>query len=259
MRPLAVLFVLAATSCGIPSHGPAMRPGEDCNGCHSFSAAGTLFTNPGDDTSSGLEAGRVHLTDANGRSLTLKTNEVGNFYTNEDLAFPVTVVVERRGALAVMLSPAPTGGCNRCHLPDPPATELPDKPPGRVALTGGSGDEFMLPGYDCQRCHGVGGQAATFPYTASGTVFAQPSGGAGEEAVTVSITDAQGNVFDAVTNRVGNFTMTQPIAFGPSARVRITKGAVTREMDEELPHGSCNACHRPGGEGERQVSLAGDD
>jgi hypothetical protein len=258
MRLFAILALVVTVGCGIPSEGPAMRPGDNCLDCHGFTAAGTIFTNATDDASRGVIGGRVHLTDANGRTLTLKTNETGNFYTREKLTFPLVILVEKDGLLAVMRTPAPDGGCNRCHTLPPPATELPELAPGRVALVGGSGDEFMLPGFDCQSCHSPGGQARNVPFSASGTVFVSPDGGAGDEGVTVSITDAEGRVFEAVTNRVGNFSMTQSIAFGGSARVSITKGGVTRLMDEELPHGSCNECHRRGGE-EDPVSLAGDD
>jgi hypothetical protein len=263
MRVFALLAVSGAVACGIPSNGPAMRPGEDCVDCHNsgegpdFTAAGTLFRNATDATSDGFKGGRVHITDSNGRTLTLKTNEAGNFYTREKLTFPLQVSVEGDGLLAVMSTPVPEGGCNRCHTVPPPTTQLPDVAPGRVALVGtGTGDEFMLPGFDCQACHRAGGQAGNVPYNASGTVFVSSSGGAGAEGVTVTITDAQGRVFEAVTNRVGNFVMPQAIAFGGAARVRISHAGVTHEMDEDLPHGSCNRCHRPGGE-EGRVSLEG--
>lgn len=268
MRLVAAVALVSAAACGIPSEGPAMRPGEDCSTCHgageapNFTASGTLYTNPTDAASQGVKGGRVHVTDASGKTLSLKTNETGNFYTREPLAYPLQVAVEKDGRFSVMSVPAPDGACGRCHtaatLP-PPSTQFQDgakAAPGRVALVGGLGDEFMLPGFDCQSCHRAGGQAPSAQFTASGTVFA--SGGGGDPGVTVTITDAQGRVFTAITNRVGNFFMTQPIAFGRSARVRITKGAASRLMEEELPHGSCNACHRRGGE-QSPVSLSGGD
>lgn len=262
-----LVFVAAACLLGacIPSEGPMMKPGQNCMDCHSgsedapsFTAAGTVFMNPGDDPSQGIRGARIHLTDANGRSLTLKSNDAGNFYTREKLEFPLQVTVERDGLLAVMTTPAPEGACNKCHTVPPPASQLPDRPAGRIALVGGiAGDEFMLPGYDCQSCHRPGGQASGHPWNASGTVFASRAGGAGDEGVTVTIVDAQGRTFQGVTNRVGNFYLPDAIAFGGSARVSISKGGVTRTMNEQLPHGSCNACHFPGGEGEGRVSLAG--
>jgi len=268
MRVLHLAAAAAVLGCGIPSEGPAMRPGHDCLECHSFTAAGTLYRQVGDAAGDGVKGGRVRLVDGNGRELTLKTNETGNFYTREKLAFPLqAIVVEGEGLASVMLAPAPDGACNRCHtdpLLPPPTTEFPDGPqaaPGRVALVGGPGDEFMLPGFDCQSCHRAGGAARNVPFAASGTVFVDPAGGAGDEGVTVTITDAQGRVFEAVTNRVGNFNLPAAagIAYGGAARVVVSKGGVTREMDEDLPHGSCNGCHRPGGEGEGRVSLVGDD
>jgi hypothetical protein len=258
----AVAALLAA--CDIPGTGPAMSPGEDCVGCHAsgegpdLSAGGTVFANPGDAVDAGLKGARVHLVDAGGRSLTLRTNLAGNFYTRESLQPPLQVSVEKDGVVAVMTVAAPHGACNACHtVPAPVSPELQEAAPGRVALAGGSGDEFMLPGQDCGSCHRGGGVAGSRPFGSAGTVFVSEAGGAGDEGVTVTITDAQGRVFERATNRVGNFYVEGAIAFGDRARVRISKGGVSREMDEELPHGSCNACHRPGGEGEGRVALSG--
>jgi hypothetical protein len=265
MRRLALALPVLLAACGIPGTGPAMSPGEDCVDCHGkgegpdFSAAGTVYQNPGDDLHAGVKGARVHLVDADGRSLTLRTGQTGNFYTREKLRPPLQISVERDGLVAVMKVAAPHGACNRCHtVPAPVSPELQEAAPGRVALTGGSGDEFMLPGQDCGSCHRAGGAASSRPFSSAGTVFLSEAGGAGDEGVTVTITGADGRTVSKATNRVGNFFLEEPIAFGDRARVRISKGGVTREMDEELPHGSCNACHRPGGEGEGRVSLSGE-
>jgi hypothetical protein len=263
MRAAILSLVLGGAACGIPAHGPTMEAGADCLECHnrgegepSFTVAGTLYREPTAAAGDGVKSARIHLLGADGRSVTVRSNQSGNFYTRERLAFPLLVVVEGGGLAAGMSSPVPEGGCNACHgLPPRAAHALPE-PPGRVALTGGTGDELMLPGFDCQLCHRPGGAAAAFPWTASGTVFA---GAAGDEGVTVTITDARGATFTRVTNRAGNFFVPEAMALGGAARVRISKGAATRLMEDPLTSGSCNACHRPGGEAEHRVSLTGGD
>ena len=59
----------------------------------------------------GPSGSHVTLTDATGRRISLRTNQVGNFYTAERLAFPLTVAVDG----ATMPTPVTYGGCNRCH------------------------------------------------------------------------------------------------------------------------------------------------
>ena len=83
-----------------------MAAGQDCLGCHDggdakrWTAAGTWAS-----------GSHVTLTDATGRRISLRTNQVGNFYTAERLAFPLTVAVDG----ATMPTPVTYGGCNRCH------------------------------------------------------------------------------------------------------------------------------------------------
>jgi hypothetical protein len=90
--------------------GPLMAPGQDCLACHDGSQA-VKWTVAG---TWGAAAGRtVTLTDARGRSLSLTTNQVGNFYTSQALTFPLTV----RAGGQQMPAPVTYGGCNRCHGP----------------------------------------------------------------------------------------------------------------------------------------------
>ena len=89
--------------------GPLMSPGADCLLCHdgrdapAFSAAGT-WGGPGRT---------VTIADSAGRTVTLVTNEVGNFFTSETLSFPLTVRVGGE----TMPDPVTYGGCNSCHGP----------------------------------------------------------------------------------------------------------------------------------------------
>jgi hypothetical protein len=267
---VASLALLAA--CGIPSQGPTMQPGRDCQECHnrgdgspSFTAAGTVFTNPGDATGAGVEGVRVVLTGTDGRTVTVKSNQSGNFYTRESLAFPLTARLEGNGVTRVMSDPVPHGECNFCHNVPPVADSGLAAPTGRIALIGGgTGDEFMNPGDDCLACHD--GRAAK-AWSVAGTVYANGQGAAG---VTVRLRNPANGavVLELTSNRVGNFFSAAPI---PVARpgieiqqgsvvlviIEIQQGSVVLVMGEGNPSPpvSCNGCHGRGSQG--PVSITG--
>ncbi len=106
----AGIAALLAAGC-IPNPGPTMSPGSDCLECHgggggeedavAWTVAGTW----------GGEGLKVYLRDSAGKSFTLTTNQVGNFYTREPVRFPLYVSVNG----AVMPGTVTYGGCNRCH------------------------------------------------------------------------------------------------------------------------------------------------
>jgi hypothetical protein len=131
------LFLLAAALCAcIPDNGPLMRPGQDCNFCHSaaggatpWTAAGTVFATP--DAGDGFEGAEVHLNGADGLSLALRSNQAGNFYTRENLSYPVTPCIQANGSIICQqsaLTAAQGASCNACHgeaifgAPQPPLT-----------------------------------------------------------------------------------------------------------------------------------------
>jgi hypothetical protein len=152
----ATAAAFLAAGC-IPADGPLMAPGEDCLECHGggasdgnggggdeltttpasrldddgprWSAAGTVYPSAGSDADAGLEGARVHLTDANGRSITLRTNQAGNFYTAERLRFPLRVAVTAGGVTKPMEDAVEYGGCNHCHTRPPQ-----DDAPGRLSV-----------------------------------------------------------------------------------------------------------------------------
>ncbi len=135
MRRGLLLAAVLVAACGIPENSPMMRPGEDCLRCHSgeraqqWTLAGTLFSSPSAATDAGLDGASVLVTDANNRSLTLRTNGAGNFYTAESLAFPLRVEVQKDGVSVGMAMAVPSGGCNACHT-QPPLSGA----PGRIYL-----------------------------------------------------------------------------------------------------------------------------
>jgi hypothetical protein len=264
MRVLLVAAALTGLACGIPSNGPTMLPGENCQDCHrsggdatAWTAAGTVFTNPSDPVSAGVRGARVSLTDANGKTVTMNTAQGGNFYTREPLSFPLVARLEKDGVTRVMSLPVPDGACNRCHNLPPSGNGTPQTTPvGRIAIIGGgTGDEFMNPGDHCILCHD--GRAAP-QFTLAGTVY--PSSGAaadqGVSGVTVRVRSTSGAVLKTLSsNRVGNFFMSDPLP--GTVRVEIQQGATVRSMEDPVQSPvSCNACHRPGGETGR-VSTSG--
>jgi hypothetical protein len=201
MRRAAAFALLAGLAACVPANGPLMAPGQDCLGCHN-----------GDDarrwTAAGTFPGRgrtVVLAEANGNTITLRTNSVGNFYTAEPLAFPLRVTVDG----VSMPNTVTYGGCNLCH--------------GSGGVEAGP---LMLPGQDCLVCHD-GAQAKR--WTAAGTW-----GGQGN---TVVLRDSSGKTVTLVTNAVGNFYTEQALAF--PLRVSVAG----QQMDPDATYGGCNRCH----------------
>jgi len=132
---VAAAAALLAAACGSdaavdtavsPSEirGPTMRPGENCLRCHSptggvgaptWTAGGTIYPRRDADQGEGVEGVNVTITDADGKTVTLVTNEVGNFFTDEPLTKPYRVAIEYEGRTKQMPREAPAGSCNACH------------------------------------------------------------------------------------------------------------------------------------------------
>jgi hypothetical protein len=135
---LALLFVAAC----VPDPGPTMNPGEDCLSCHDgsdalrWTAAGTVYRTTDANPDDGVSGVSVHIFDAAGRTITLRSNEAGNFYTREHLTFPIGAAIEKDGVRHEMPQTVEYGGCNRCH-DQPPQEDA----PGRISLTGHDHEE----------------------------------------------------------------------------------------------------------------------
>jgi hypothetical protein len=157
MTRLAIAVAAMLSAACVPEDGPLMSPGEDCLECHGggregggddgdgalhvwerssldddgprWSAAGTVFRSRTSGTGDGVRGARVHLTDANGRELTLHSNQAGNFYTAERLRFPLRASIEVGGVTKEMEPFVEYGGCNDCHALPPQ-----DDAPGRLAV-----------------------------------------------------------------------------------------------------------------------------
>lgn len=104
--------------------GELMLPGTDCIECHrarssapdsAYSVAGTVFASATCPTA--ITDATIHVTDGNGRTVTLRSNQAGNFFSEQRLEPPFLFAVEHDGVLVEMQYPVESGSCNRCHAP----------------------------------------------------------------------------------------------------------------------------------------------
>jgi hypothetical protein len=219
MRVATLAVMLAALAACALEEGPLMAAGQDCIACHDggeakrWTAAGTW-----------TRGAHVSVTDANGKNVPMRGNEVGNFYTAESLTPPLTVSVDGVEMVTTALRSGGKltyGGCNLCHVNG--GADVID-----VAL--------MAPGRDCLACH-TGGVALRF--TAAGTWR-----GPGH---TVRIVDANTVTLTLATNAVGNFYSEAPLAF-PLREVSVDNEQMEADKVRAMRHASCNVCHGPDGE-----------
>jgi hypothetical protein len=119
-----------------------------------------------------------------------------------------------------------------------------------VAALGGEAPDVRRgplhrPGQPCLLCHdGALGDPPAF--TVAGTVFETASGAGGANGATVSLVDANGSTFSAVTNTAGNFYIV-PQEWSPTFPMTVTvttSASVTLTMHTDVGRdGSCAACH----------------
>ena len=97
--------------------------GKNCltSGCHSgngeepFSIGGTIYTDAdGTDVRVGA---KIKVVDANGRTTTLTSDQLGNFHTGRNMEAPFTITASYKGRKVKMSGDASAGGCNAdgCH------------------------------------------------------------------------------------------------------------------------------------------------
>jgi hypothetical protein len=140
MRRAFLAMLLLASGC-MPDQGPAMDPGQNCLRCHggvpagssqgshnarAWSFAGTVYPSVDSPLNAGIEGATVAVTDADGRSLSVRSNLVGNFYSAESMTPPLQACVEYGGVTRCMTQAAPHGACNYCHAL-PPISEAPGR------------------------------------------------------------------------------------------------------------------------------------
>lgn len=213
MRISLALAVLLAIAC-IPEKGPLMAAGQDCIECHGMGEAKRWTT-----AGTWVKGAHVTITDANGKSLTLRGNDVGNFYTAESLALPLSVSVDG----TPMEDPVTYVGCNLCHPTPGPGIDL----------------ELMAPGRDCVGCHRAGGIASSSIFTVAGTWK-----GPGH---VIKVVDSDSVEVVLTTNAIGNFYTSEPLRF-PLTQAWVDDEDMPAEKLRGVMHGSCNVCHGNGNE-----------
>src|SRR3972149_7038362 len=97
--------------------------GRNCltSGCHSgvgekrFYIGGTIYTDA-DGTNARVGA-KIKVIDTNGSTVTLTSNQIGNFYTEKSMKAPFTITTSYQGREVKMPGEASEGGCNAdgCH------------------------------------------------------------------------------------------------------------------------------------------------
>jgi hypothetical protein len=91
------------------------------------------------------------------------------------------------------------------------------------------------PGSPCLLCH---------DFTLAGTIYLHASDTSGVAGVRITMTDATGHLFGAVSNATGNFFVTENIVF--PVNVEISNGTSTKKMRNHIGQwGSCAECHSP--------------
>ncbi len=114
-----------------------MIPGGDCIGCHierregpRYTAAGTVFGQPGDETNCyGVEGVQITIVDATGKTVNMFTNSAGNFYTRKDLTPPYRTSITHRGQTIEMETEVDDFNCANCHT-----AEGLEGAPGRIFI-----------------------------------------------------------------------------------------------------------------------------
>jgi hypothetical protein len=83
-------------------------------------------------------------------------------------------------------------------------------------------------------------------WTVAGTLYAAAGGGDAVSGATIEIRDANGKVFQLVTNDNGNFYTDKPVAF--PLKVRASSCPSDLPMMAKPDQGSCNTggCHEDG-------------
>jgi hypothetical protein len=119
--------------------------------------------------------------------------------------------------------------------------------------TGGNEESPMMnPGEACIACHTEEREGPQFAI--AGTVFTnfdEPDDCNGVDGATVRITDANGDTYEARSNRAGNFFLdarNNPIATPYFAEVVFGDGTVAT-MGGARESGDCNSCHTQYGSG----------
>jgi len=110
---VAPVALLALVACD--ANGPTMKPGENCKGCHdNFSVAGTVYPSAQAQASEGLSGVTVAVVDSAQKTVTMTSNSVGNFYSQESVTWPATITLTL-GTRTASMQNGQSGACATCH------------------------------------------------------------------------------------------------------------------------------------------------
>jgi hypothetical protein len=104
-----------ASDTGSSSH----NTGKNCQGCHSFKVAGSVFSQSLTSVYKGATIKITSAANGDGNVLaTLTSDRSGNFYTNSSVNFGSGVFISITGSggpVRHMTSAITSGACNSCH------------------------------------------------------------------------------------------------------------------------------------------------
>ncbi len=113
---------------GGDSGSELMHPGGNCVDCHRDEGEGPIYSFAGTvygaanlreaNDCAGEEGATVKLTGSDGNTITMTTNEAGNFFTTRKLSEPVTAEVTFEGTTSQMVTAVGDNDCNSCHTPN---------------------------------------------------------------------------------------------------------------------------------------------
>jgi mono/diheme cytochrome c family protein len=113
-------------------NGPMMNPGDQCDSCHVFTVAGTVYETEHEPLycdGVGVSGANVVVTDSQGRVTTVPVNSVGNFYATSSISGPFQAKIVYQGRERDMMAAQASGNCNMCH-----SANGDNSAPGRIML-----------------------------------------------------------------------------------------------------------------------------
>ena len=160
--------------------------GRNCltSGCHSngkehhFSVGGTIYTDA--DGTAERTGAEIKVIDATGNATILRSDGLGNFYSERNLKAPFTISASYEDREVKMPIPAPDGGCNAesCHVVgmagrvfintndlDLTGTVIEAKSGGGSSEISYNGDIKSILDAKCIICHSSGGMKSDVPLT----------------------------------------------------------------------------------------------
>lgn len=133
---LVAVAVLVIKAAHVEDPNALRNPGEDCVSCHRlggkaprslFTVSGSIFrADTGEPRETGAGGVELVLEDSAGRIVELVSNAAGNFWSKEEILFPVQVTVRARPGGPARRGPADRcahGNCNQCHSYEKPGVE----------------------------------------------------------------------------------------------------------------------------------------